>query len=418
MFKVIGDQIIIICAFVLAFMLRVVIGHFPNESPLVFMQGYLIMLLGLCVFYFFLFWILGYYEGKARRAVLEEVLGVWGVITLGAVVLLTGMYLRKDLWVSRGIIFEFWLLSTLGIILFHILAQRKAINKAALKDLMVLNREVALSNANLVLSIVIVNKDSLSELKELLASLKKGEIKCPARIMVVDNCSKDGSQQYLSEQKEILSISNDENVGYSRGVNQGIKALPGCDYYLILNPDIIVPRGAIEAALNAMEDDRKIGLAGCKLLNPDGTLQYSARTFYSLRTILYRFTPLRGLLSGSALERDFLMMDWDHNDSREVDWVLGGCMLVRGEAIREVGLMDEHYFMYFDDVDWCYRMWDKGLKVRFLADAAMIHRHRRKSANAPFSRETREHIMSLLYYLWKYKFRLIPQNSPSRHEVG
>lgn len=415
MLKVIGDQIIIVCTFILAFMLRVVIGHFPNESPIQFLPGYIWMLMSLCVFYLFLFWILGYYEKKTTRAVLEEIFGVFGVVTMGAVVLLTGMYLRKDLWVSRGIIFEFWLLSTLGISLFHILAQKKAVIKAAFK---ILNREVVLKNIKLELGIVIVNKDSLSELKELSASLKKSEIKCPVRIVVVDNGSKDGSQQYLVEQKGILSIRNDENVGYSRGVNQGIKALPGCDYYLILNPDIVVPHGAIETALNAMENDRKIGLAGCKLLNPDGTLQYSARTFYSLRTILYRFTPLRGLLSGGMLEKDFLMMNWDHNDNREVDWVLGGCMLVRGEAIREVGLMDEHYFMYFDDVDWCYRMWEAEWKVCYLADSILIHRHRRKSTNDLLSAEARTHLKSLFIYLWGHKYRLLPPNCPSSPEVG
>lgn len=418
MLKVIGDQLIIIASFGLAFILRLLIGHFPNESPIEFLPRYLIMLAILCVFYWLLFWIMGYYEGKARRAVLEEIAGVWGLITLGAVVLLTAMYLRKDLWVSRGIIFEFWLLSTLGISLFHILAQKKAAGKAVISDFRTLNREIALKNDKLVLGIVIVNKDNLPELKELLDSLKIAGIKCTARIAVVDNDSKDGSPQYLDAQKAILAIKNAENIGYSRGVNQGIKVLPGCDYYLILNPDIVVPRGAIEIALNAMEEDRKIGLAGCKLLNPDGTLQYSARTFYSLRTILYRFTPLRGLLSGSALEKDFLMMDWDHNDNQEVDWVLGGCMLVRGEAIREVGPMDEHYFMYFDDVDWCYRMWEAGWKVYYLAESTMIHKHRRRSANDLLSRETRTHLKSLFTYLKKHKYRLIPPNCPSSPEVG
>lgn len=418
MLKVIGGQFVIIVSFVLAFTLRIMIGHFPNESPLEFIHGYLIMLFGLCIFYFFLFWILGYYERKTHRAVLEEILGVWGVITLGAVVLLTGMYLRKDLWVSRGIIFEFWLLSTLGISLFHILAQKKAPIKAMLRNITALNREIPLKNSKLVLGIVIVNKDSLAELKSLLASLKIAEIKCLTRIAVVDNGSNDGSQQYLGEQKEVLAIRNEANIGYSRGVNQGMKALPGCDYYLILNPDIVVPRGAIEAALNAMGDEGKVGLSGCKLLNQDGTLQYSARTFYSLRTILYRFTPLRGLLSGSVLEKEFLMMNWDHNDSREVDWVLGGCMLVREKAIKEVGLMDGRYFMYFDDVDWCYRMWEAGWKVQYLADSIMIHRHRRKSANDLFSKEARAHLKSLFIYLLAHKYRLVPKNCPSSLEVG
>ncbi|MBI5698772.1 glycosyltransferase [Candidatus Saganbacteria bacterium] len=418
MLKIITDQIIIILSFVLAFGLRIAMGHFPNESPLTFIAGYLVMLLVLCVFYLFLFWIMGYYERKAKRAVLEEILGVGAVITLGAVVLLTAMYLRKDLWVSRGIIFGFWVFATLGVSGLHILLNKKSRGGMAANQSVILDREVPLKNRDLKLGIIIVNKDNLGELKELLNSLKKAEIKCTSQIVVIDNASTDGSRQYLNGQKGIRLIANEVNVGYSRGVNQGLAVLKEADYYLALNPDIIVPKGAIESALNGMEEDQKIGLAGCRLLYPDGTLQYSARTFYSLRTILYRFTPLRGLLAGSSLEKEFLMMDWDHKTSREVDWVLGGCLLARREAVERVGTMDERFFMYFDDVDWCYRMWDKGLTVRFLADATMIHRHRRKSANAPFSRETREHIMSLLYYLWKYRFRLMPQNSPSRHEAG
>jgi hypothetical protein len=418
MLKVIGDQIIIICAFILAFMLRVEIGHFPNESPVQFLTGYIWMLICSCVFYLFLFWILGYYEKKTTRAVLEELLGVFGVVTMGAVVLLTAVYLRKDLWVSRGIIFVFWILATLGISIFHIFTNReKNGGKRSVKALGALDKEIPLVKRDLKLGVVIVNKDSLSELTELLASIKKAQLKCAAQILVVDNDSKDGSREYLGGQTGVKFIANSENVGYSRAVNQGLKALSECDYYFILNPDIIVPHGAVEAALNFMESDKKIGLAGCKLINPDGTLQYSARTFYSLRTILYRFTPLRGLLSGSALEKEYLMMDWNHNDSREVDWVLGGCMLVRDRAVREVGMMDEKLFMYFDDVDWCYRMWDRGWKVYYLADSVMIHKHIRKSVNDLLSPETRAHIKSLFYFLWKYKYRLIPPKRTSTPDI-
>jgi GT2 family glycosyltransferase len=120
-------------------------------------------------------------------------------------------------------------------------------------------------------------------------------------------------------------------------------------------------------------------------------------------------------MAGSAIERYYLMQDWDHNDNRLVDWVLGGCMMVRKKAIEQVGLMDERFFLYFDDVDWCWQMWERGWQVAYVAEAAMFHQHMRTSANKLFSRATREHLKSLYRFVLKRGFKL-PKNCPSSLE--
>ena len=106
------------------------------------------------------------------------------------------------------------------------------------------------------------------------------------------------------------------------------------------------------------------------------------------------------------------MQEWDHSDDRLVDWVLGGCMLARKKALTEVGLMDEAFFLYFEDVDLCFRLWEKGWQVAYVAGAAMFHKHMRTSANKLFARATREHFMSLGRFLLKHGFRL-PAAAPS-----
>jgi GT2 family glycosyltransferase len=264
-------------------------------------------------------------------------------------------------------------------------------------------------------SIVIVNTNELVKLKRCLASIMAAKASSPLEIIVVDNNSSDGTTDFLAKNYPAVKlVKNINNLGYPRSVNNGLRAASS-NYCLILNPDIIVLPGAIEIMLDYMLAHPRAGIAGCRLFNENGSLQYSVRRFLDLRTYLYRFTPLRGLMAGSALERFYLMQDWDHKDNRMVDWVLGGCMMVRKEAMDEVGMMDEKIFLYFDDVDWCYRMWEKGWQVAYVADAAMVHKHERTSANKLFNRATREHFKSLFYFLRKYGFK-IPFSCPSNQE--
>jgi hypothetical protein len=186
-------------------------------------------------------------------------------------------------------------------------------------------------------------------------------------------------------------------------VNQALLAAAG-RYVLILNPDIEVLPGSIDELATHLDRNPQTGIAGGKLLNPDGTLQYSCRTFYTLSTLLHRRTPIGKLFPNSRVVRDHLMMDWDHDSVREVDWMLGACLMVRRDAIREVGLMDERFFMYFEDVDWCYRMKQHGWQVVYVPAARMRHVHRRDSAKGGglLNRRLMAHLNSMFRFFDKW----------------
>lgn len=223
-------------------------------------------------------------------------------------------------------------------------------------------------------------------------------------VLVVDNDSGELAPGYVpSEFPWARLIAQDANVGYSRAVNLGIDEATG-EYYLVLNPDIIVRPGALEALLESAARHPEAGIVAPKLLNPDGTLQHSCRRFYDLQTFLYRRTFIGKLRPESDVLRRHLMLDFDHLTPRVVDWVLGGAMLVRKTAVDEVGGMDERFFLYFEDVDWCYRMHRRGWRVLYEPTGEMEHHHRRESAKKPLGKSFFSHLMSVVRFYEKWSF--------------
>jgi GT2 family glycosyltransferase len=253
-------------------------------------------------------------------------------------------------------------------------------------------------------SIVVVSYNTKGLLRRCLETVARSGTSRACEVIVVDNASVDGSPGMLSRDfPDVRLMANGENVGYSRAVNQAIRSASG-RYVLILNPDIEVGEGAIDALARHMDENPATGIAGGKLLNPDGTLQYSCRTFYTFATLLHRRTPLGKIFPNSGVVRRHLMLDWDHESVREVDWMLGACLMVRRDAIRDVGLMDERFFMYFEDVDWCYRMKQHGWKVVYVPDARMKHVHQRESAKGAgiFNRRIVAHLNSMFRFFDKW----------------
>ncbi len=252
------------------------------------------------------------------------------------------------------------------------------------------------------LSIALVNYKTTDLLVTCLETIRKQSIRAEYRIVVVDNCSQDGSVERLRrEYPDVQVIANADNSGYAKAVNQAIQAHDS-EYILLLNPDIEVTAGSIEAMLEFLDATPDVGIVGGKLLNPDGTLQYSCRTFYTLPTILWRRTFLGKLFPNSAILTRHLMSDWDHNSVRDVDWVLGACMMIRRSALLDVGLMDERFFLYFEDVDWCYRMKKGGWRVCYVPDARMVHHHQRQSAQGLMNTTLLFHIMSMFHFYDKW----------------
>jgi len=402
-----------------SFLLRQNFGDFViKQYPFFYWRYYLMVLVILNLVYPFIFWLLGLYDRRQKRALLEEFILIFGVISTGTAIMITFFFIGRLWWMSRIVLFAFWGLSIFLLCLSRIFIRMKSIQAKGTKiNLEQLRLKLEVTKSELQdrvkegVSIIIVTCNSYEKIVSCLGSIGKANLRMPHEIIVIDNNSQDDTLKYLSQQKEIKVIKNEKNLGYSKAVNLGLKKAKN-ELMLILNPDIDVMPGSIEVMQQYLADHPQVGLVGCKLLNDNGTLQYSVRRFLDLRTYLYRFTPLRGLMSGSAIERYYLMQEWDHNNDRLVDWVLGGCMLARKKALNAVDLMDERYFIYFEDVDLCYQLWEKGWQVAYVAEAAMFHKHMRASANKLFNRATYEHVKSLFYFLWKHGLKL-PANSPS-----
>ncbi len=257
------------------------------------------------------------------------------------------------------------------------------------------------------LSIIIVNYRSRGLVRTCLRGIARSNISRPYEVIVVDNASNDGCVDMVWEEfPEVRVIASEANRGLASGNNLGIRAARG-KYYLIINPDIALFPGMVERLIEYLEANPSVALAGPKLINPDNTIQHSIYRFPTLLVPLYRRTPLAHLPSARNALQSYLMFDHDRNVSGPVDWVLGACMLVRREACEKIGEMDERYFLYFEDVDWCRRFWAAGYEVHYVSDAQLVHYHRRLSAESPglsgvFTKATRIHITSGIRYFLKY----------------
>jgi GT2 family glycosyltransferase len=203
------------------------------------------------------------------------------------------------------------------------------------------------------------------------------------------------------EHSDVRWIMSEENLGYARGLIRGLAAVPA-DYALIVNPDIVVLPRAIDGLLAFADARPRAGIVGPQLLNPDGSIQDSCRRFYTFRSLLLRRTALGWLFPNARSLRQHVMADFDHRSERAVDWVLGGCMLVRRQARERAGPPDGRFFLYFEDVDWCYRMWQAGWDVLYTPEARFIHRHERASARGAFHRAWWLHLGSLISFYEKW----------------
>lgn len=257
------------------------------------------------------------------------------------------------------------------------------------------------------LSIIILNYKTRGLLKECLKGIKLVEPKLDYEVIVIDNASDDDTPLMMAENfPEIKFIASDRNLGYAKGNNLGIKVAQG-RYVMIMNPDIVVFPGIFEKLVEFMDSRPDVGVVGPKLLNPDKSLQYSCYRFPDFWIPIYRRTPLGQLRFAKEKLDKYFMKDFDHETIQEVDWLLGGCLLIRRKALEEVGLLDERYFAYFDDVDLCRSMWEKKWKVVYYPLISVVHFHRRESAESSwwcgiFNKMTRIHLVSWIKYFRKW----------------
>ncbi|MFA5021999.1 MAG: glycosyltransferase family 2 protein [Patescibacteria group bacterium] len=278
------------------------------------------------------------------------------------------------------------------------------------------------------LSIVILNYKQKGLLKQCVKGIVAAQPQLKYELIVVDNNSLDDSLAMVDsmfasqaqvegiqpklplgkplEIPPIKTIQARENNGFAAGNNLGISQADG-KYIMILNPDVAIVPSALEKMFLFMENNSAVGMIGPRLINPDGSTQYSCRRFPGSLIPLYRRTAFGRLPFAKKVTDNYLMKDFDHEQNKDVDWLFAACLLIRKSALEKVGLFDERFFMYFEDLDLCRRFWQAGFKVTYFADVEMVHYHQQLSAEkggvfGVFKKGGRIHLASGVKYFAKY----------------
>ncbi len=203
-------------------------------------------------------------------------------------------------------------------------------------------------------------------------------------IFVVDNASHDGSADMVAEKfPAVKLLRNEDNVGFAAGNNVALRQVVG-EYVLIINTDTIVRRDTLRALAGFLDEHPEVGACGCKILDPDGTLQLdSRRGFPSPMAAFCKMSGLSRLFPDHPSISRYHMTYLDPEQTAEVEVLSGSCMMVRKAAMDQVGLLDEDYFMYGEDIDWCYRIHKAGWKIFYVPTTEIIHFRGESGRGAP-----------------------------------
>ncbi len=234
------------------------------------------------------------------------------------------------------------------------------------------------------ISIIIVSYNSLGFIKKCINSLRtlswssKGK-KISYEIIVADNDSRDGSLKYLAAQEkensDITIIKIKKNIGFSRASNKGAGKASG-RFLLFLNPDTRIHKGNLGDLMDFYsnkEKNGKTGIAGARIENIDGSLQYSCRSFPTLARQFYESYFLHKAFKKSKVFGSYFLSWWDHEGIREVDWLSGSFMLIKKDTYFKTGGLDEDYFMYSEDTDLCLRLANAGYKNYYFPGSIIEH---------------------------------------------
>lgn len=223
------------------------------------------------------------------------------------------------------------------------------------------------------LSVIIVNWNTCAYLRDCLASVLSQSEGLSLQIVVVDNASTDGSLEMLADEfPRVQVVANQENVGFAAANNQGIDQATG-RHLLLLNPDTRIVDRALVEMVRYLDDHPKVAVVGPRLVLPDGTIQGGAAGYDpSPGTVLNHVFMIQRLAPNRIRGLWLAKQSYDATEI-DVDWVAGACMMVRSDAVQQVGPMDTSYFMYAEDIEWCHRMRKAGWKVVCLGEVCVIH---------------------------------------------
>jgi hypothetical protein len=235
------------------------------------------------------------------------------------------------------------------------------------------------------LSIIVVNWNTRELLRNCLRSIYTTVSDLALEVLVVDNASTDGSQAMVEAEFPLVRlVRNAENVGFARANNQAIRLSRG-RHVLLLNSDAVLLDGTVRAMIGVLERDPRVGIVGAQLLNPDGSFQASFADFPSVSGELLLATRLARYVYSPSYpnyppERS--------QQPRTCDWVSGACLMARVGAIAQVGALDETYFMYSEETDWCYRMRQAGWLIYYQPAAKVVHWNGQSSKRVPERRRS------------------------------
>jgi len=214
------------------------------------------------------------------------------------------------------------------------------------------------------LSIIIVTCNSEQYILDCLDSVRKAAREFRHEIFLIDNKSTDQTKAVSSGfSNGVTFIENSENDGFAKAVNKGLERSSG-DFILLLNPDVTIQSSSLRPMIDFMRNRPKVGICGCKLLNRDGSLQYSKGSFPTLFSILYRVIFPRRIRKYDL---------WGYGQTGRCDWITGAFMLIRDRLFGEVGRFDENYFMYYEDMDFCLQAREKDWEVYFYPEIKAYH---------------------------------------------
>ena len=257
------------------------------------------------------------------------------------------------------------------------------------------------------LSVIIVTWNVRELTLQCLRSLEEQSNGIALEVFVVDNASSDGTVAAIRQEfPEVRIIENQGNVGFPRANNQALQHARG-RYVLFLNPDTEVGEGTLQRCVRELDQDETLGMVGCRLVYPDGSIQYEgARRDYRLRHLACELFYLHKLFPRHPVFAHQLMGDWDHKGTREVEAICGAFMMVRRPLAYELGGLPEEVHMYHEDLAFCLRVRRAGKKIRYLGDVVTVHHHGKSSGQ----RDSRIWLLD-----GEYRIRLIREGEGPVH---
>ena len=245
--------------------------------------------------------------------------------------------------------------------------------------------------------IVVVTFESRAHIGACLDSIAASEYDGPISAVVVDNASNDGTADLVrAHPSAVRLIENARNRGFAAACNQGIRATTG-GFVLLLNPDARLEPDTVARLVGHLVAHPRAAIAGPKLLQPNGDLQrdISATGLYpTFLQALFEYTRLGRLFPGARWHRDYFLSGWDRRSTRRVAMVQGACLMVRRPVLRDLGGLDERYFLYFEETDLCKGAADAGLEIHYVGDASATHVG---SQSMIGSRQSARHFIASLY---------------------